>query len=308
MFGGRRSNRWARLNRRFKTRIEGVPAPDRNDECLFYQTLLGAWPLGLERPDAAFVDRMDDYLLKAIREAQTHSSWINPNEEYDGAASTFVRAALDPANQDFLDDFAKLRSRVAFAGAFNSLTQHALKLTAPGVPDMYQGTEIWDFSLVDPDNRRPVDFELRKRLLADLDGDELTENWADGRIKLFLTQSLLAFRRKHPKLFSTGAYIPLAASGAHANHVIAFARQDGDQELIVVAPRFIDELAAGSETPPLGEVWKGTHLALPKTVAGAKFRDVFTGAELEPSDARELPLAALFAGFPIAVLTRITEE
>jgi (1->4)-alpha-D-glucan 1-alpha-D-glucosylmutase len=301
-------NRWARFNRKYKTRIDGVHAPDRNDECLLYQTLLGAWPLGLDRPDAEFVNRMDAYLLKAIREAQAHSSWINPNAEYDGAASAFVRAVLDRANRDFLEDFVKLRDRVAFAGAFNSLTQQALKLTVPGVPDIYQGTELWDFSLVDPDNRRPVDFETREQRLADLDGGASIENWTDGRIKLFLTHRLLGFRREHPELFSAGAYIPLNASGAHAEHVIAFARQLGGQQLIVAAPRFIDELTAGSETPPLGDVWGETRLALPKTAAGARFRDLFTGVELEPSESRDVDLAALLAEFPVAVLARIIEE
>ncbi|MCD6034233.1 MAG: malto-oligosyltrehalose synthase, partial [Thermomicrobiales bacterium] len=227
-------NRWARLNRRGKTRVEGASAPDRNDEYLFYQTLLGAWPWGTETPDEAFVARIEAFMLKAARESQVHTSWVNPDPAYEDALQRFVRAALDTSRPNpFLEDFAALREMVAHAGAINALAQQLLKLTAPGVPDIYQGTELWDQSLVDPDNRRPVDYRQRTRLLRGLQrgrpgrrlAADLLETKADGRIKLYLTSRALACRATFPDLFARGAYIPLAAEGAAADHVVAFARR-----------------------------------------------------------------------------------
>ena len=298
-------NRWARANRRFKTKIDGALAPDRNDESLLYQTLLGAWPLGVAAPGDDFVDRIAAYLLKAIREAQAHSSWLNPNEAYDGAASAFVRGVLSPSNSLFLDDFAVLQARVVAAGAINGLTQQLLKLTAPGVPDIYQGTEVWDFSLVDPDNRRPVDYQMRQQLLDRLDDPGLVENWADGRIKLSVTQRTLAFRRENAGLFAEGGYLPLTAAGAGAHHLIAFARQLGEREAIIIAPRLSDSLTAGSVDAPVGGVWSGTRLALPRSLAGVQFRDLFTGELFDASESRDLDLAAVLATFPVALLERI---
>ncbi|HEX5499376.1 MAG TPA: malto-oligosyltrehalose synthase, partial [Thermomicrobiales bacterium] len=188
-------NRWTRLNRRHRGRVDGASAPARNDEYLFYQTLLGAWPFDATRPDAEFVDRIETFMLKAVREAQVHTSWINPNEAYETALAAFVRGVLGDGQDAFFDDFAGLRQTVAHLGAFNALAQQLLKLTAPGVPDIYQGTELWDFSLVDPDNRRPVDYAVRSRLLKALRRrkpspaltTELLDQKADGRIKLYLT-------------------------------------------------------------------------------------------------------------------------
>src|SRR3712207_2763961 len=178
-------NRWARLNRRHKQRVDGQSAPSRNDEYLLYQILLGAWPFGrLEGTDReAFVGRIQEYMTKATKEAKVRTSWINPNEAYDAATRDFIRAILDERESlAFLADFAALQSRVAEAGVLNGLAQALLKLTVPGVPDVYQGNELWDFSLVDPDNRRPVDYALRAKLLRDLGGDvERAGKAAGGR-------------------------------------------------------------------------------------------------------------------------------
>jgi (1->4)-alpha-D-glucan 1-alpha-D-glucosylmutase len=316
-------NRWARLNRKRKTRVEGAPAPDRNDEYLLYQTLLGAWPdeeEGREQPD--WPDRVEAYLLKAIREAQRHTNWVNPNEAYEEATRAFVRAVLDPAlSAPFLADFAALRRRVAHLGAFNALGQQLLKLTSPGVPDVYQGTELWDLSLVDPDNRRPVDFARRARLLRDLRrrkpsprlARDLVRAKADGRVKLWLTQRALACRAAALDLFACGDYLPLAARGAQAGHVCAFARRlaaiDGEREVVVVVPRLVASLVKDDESAPTGAaVWGETTIPLPDAPVGGAYRNVFTDEVARVSEGpggAGLRLAEVLATFPVALLERV---
>jgi (1->4)-alpha-D-glucan 1-alpha-D-glucosylmutase len=310
-------NRWARLNRRHKSRIEGALAPDRNDEYRFYQTLLGAWPWGMATPDAEFVERIDAFMLKAAREAQVHTSWINPNDGYEAALRRFVRAALDPATaQPFLDDLTSLRETVAHVGAINALAQQLLKLTAPGVPDVYQGTELWDQSLVDPDNRRPVDYALRGKLLRGLNrrkpgrslAQELLATKEDGRIKLYLTAHALAFRNAHPDLFLFGDYVPLAAAGPAAEHVVAFARRHGTKEAVAVVPRLVAGLTRKQLIDPVGEeVWGETRLVIPDVEPGTRYRDMFTGQSIEAisgDDKAALLLVEVFAALPFALLER----
>ena len=306
-------NRWARLNRRAKTRVEGASAPDRNDEYLFYQTLLGAWPWGAETPDEAFVARIEAFMLKAARESQVHTSWVNPDPAYEDALRQFVRAALDASRPNpFLEDFAALREMVAHAGAINALAQQLLKLTAPGVPDIYQGTELWDQSLVDPDNRRPVDYAQRGRLLRGLArrrpgrrlAAELLETKADGRIKLYLTSRALACRAAYPDLFARGDYIPLAAEGAAADHVVAFARRDAENEFITVVPRLVVGLTRKELVDPIGpEVWGDTRLLLPDAEPGTRYRDVFSGETVKTAssdDGAVLPIAEVFAASSVS--------
>ena len=311
-------NRWARLNRRRKTRVEGASAPDRNDEYLFYQTVLGAWPWGVETPDATFVARLEAFMIKAARESQTHTSWVNPDAPYEDALAEFVRATLDTARPNpFLEDIATLRDLVAHVGAVNALAQQLLKLTAPGVPDIYQGTELWDQSLVDPDNRRPVDYAARARLSKALRrrrpsralARELLQSRADGRVKLYLTARALAFRAAHPALFAQGEYLPLAAAGDAAEHVVAFARHDGNDEAIVAVPRLVAGLTGKTLVDPIGsEVWGDTRLVVPGVAAGTRYRDAFSGMTLESSaegGEATLPLAKVFALLPFAMLERI---
>src|SRR5262249_35531427 len=259
--------RWGRLTSSKRAVVEAQPAPDRNDEYLLYQTLLGTWPP--EPPTAEafaqFRERIAAYMHKATKEAKVHTSWVNPNEEYDAAVRQFVARLLpDTADDPFLNDLLALQRRVAFFGYFNSLAQVLLKLTCPGVPDLYQGTELWDLSLVDPDNRRPVDYDLRQEILAefrirlDKGGQDLTQltaellaNLADGRINFYLISQALIFRRPHEEVFARGDYFPLEAIGSKRDHVCAFARVAGDQVLLSIAPRLVVGFGDGAERPPL---------------------------------------------------------
>ena len=279
--------------------------------------MLGAWPWGVETPDEAFVARIEAFMLKAARESQVHTSWVNPDPAYEDALQRFVRAALDASRPNpFLEDFAALREMVAHAGAINALAQQLLKLTAPGVPDIYQGTELWDQSLVDPDNRRPVDYRQRARLLRGLQrrrpgrrlAADLLETKADGRVKLYLTSRALACRAAYPDLFARGAYIPLAAEGAAADHVVAFARRDAENEFITAVPRLVVGLTGKELVDPIGpEVWGDTRLLLPDAEPGTRYRDVFSGETIKVSasdDGAVLPIAEVFAAFPFALLER----
>jgi (1->4)-alpha-D-glucan 1-alpha-D-glucosylmutase len=294
--------RWERLNRDLKTLVEDAPAPDAREEYLIYQTLLGAWPLtgGAAEP---FIQRMQEYLRKALREAKLHSSWLSPHEEYEQAVLGFIARILEP-DSAFLAEFIDFQTPLAQAGLFNSLAQTLLKITAPGVPDFYQGSELWDFSLVDPDNRRPVDYALRQSLFAALAPLEpLAERLRqpeDGRLKLWLTTRALQFRHQHNDLFERGDYIPLTAPGTRASQVIAFARQYGEQTVLVAAGRFFTQFPG----EPTGAAWGDTQLSLPAPAAGC-YRDVFTGRNV-CADLREQPsslrLSEAFAQWPLALL------
>jgi (1->4)-alpha-D-glucan 1-alpha-D-glucosylmutase len=310
---------WTRLNVAKKTAGEGAPMPSRNDEYLLYQTLVGAWPADgpLAGDDLiAFRDRIAAYMEKATREAKVNTSWVNPNAAYDEAVRGFVAGILDPRrSKRFLDALATFARRVAFFGRFNSLTQTLVKLTAPGVPDIYQGCELWDLSLVDPDNRRPVDYGLRRRLLDELGqgepdaglAGELLERAADGRIKLHITQRALRLRRERPELFAAGDYLPLEAAGERAAHVIAYARRHAAAEVLVAAPRLSAVLSGGVERPPIGELWGDTWLATPHAAPGARYRDLLSGAALSVAGrdgAAGLALGELLALLPVALLVK----
>ena len=313
-------NRWTRLNRKQKQRLEGRAAPDRNDEFLLYQTLIGTWPgTGRRRPTARYVARIVAYMQKATREAQVHTSWLSPNESYEAATTEFVKALLDPkVSGPFLADFTEFASGIAYFGALNALTQQTLKLTVPGVPDIYQGTESWDDSLVDPDNRRPVDYPARARELASVssleDGSRLVKDLPAGGGKLFVTNKLLQLRRRCQSLFAAGDYQPLDAGGERAEHVCAFRRQHADtgEEIVVVVPRLVAGLMAGRTAPPLGrEAWGDTWLRLPGQGAepAATFRHLFTNEMIAVESggdegAATLAMADVLARFPVAVLVR----
>jgi (1->4)-alpha-D-glucan 1-alpha-D-glucosylmutase len=311
--------RWSTLNRGHRTDLDDGPAPDANEEYLYYQSLLGAWPL--EPYDDAeyqrFVQRVQDYMQKALHEAKVHSSWINPDTEYVEAFKKFVAQTLDPAvSGAFLQDLRTLQRKVAHYGLFNSLAQTLIKLTAPGVPDTYQGTELWALHLTDPDNRQPVDYALRKRLLAHLRercavrprlpqlARELVSQKEDGRIKLYVTWRALGCRREHPDLFTTGAYIPLAASGSQQEHVFAFARIHGGDCAVVIVPRLLTRVAPDLTQLPLGSaIWDETAVTLPALPARS-LTNLFTGETiaLAGSQPRQLLLARLFNYFPVALL------
>jgi len=299
---------WQNLNRKHRRVVDGQAVPGPNEEYLIYQTLVGAWPIS--------VDRLQAYLLKAIHEAKVETSWINPAIRYDEAVLSFAKAILDPEQSaKFLADFTRFYERVAAFGALNSLAQVLIKVTSPGVPDFYQGTELWDLSLVDPDNRRPVEWPLRVRLLNDLVKEiesstdrvglarSLLETREDGRIKLYLTQQTLAFRRARARLFERGDYRPLDAQGSLAEHVCAFARVGDGGVALTVVPRHLAKRRV--DGPPVGpDYWGSTWLTMPDDL-GARFRNVLTGEILEvasTAEGRGLPLGSVLANFPVALL------
>jgi (1->4)-alpha-D-glucan 1-alpha-D-glucosylmutase len=296
--------------------VSGGKAPDANEEYLLYQTILGAWPAGAKTADPEFVDRIQQYMRKALREAKVHTSWINPNEAYEEAVNGFVAKVLDPnVSGAFLDRLGALRAEVEHAGWFNSLSQLVLKVGAPGLPDFYQGTELWDLSLVDPDNRRPVDFEHRKKLLSAIRSEAETDapalvarllgNITDGRIKMYVTQRALGFRRSHRALFERGTYEPLKPSGAHASSVVAFARRHEGQSVLVVTGRLYTSIAKAPALP-IGAHWGTTRIDL--ATASGRFRDALTGqiVQVESDGGRgHLPLARVFAHLPVAMLEAV---
>jgi (1->4)-alpha-D-glucan 1-alpha-D-glucosylmutase len=311
----RRVLTWRRLNRRKKETLDGQPVPDANEEYLLYQTLLGAWPLGpLSAEDlAVFAQRIQQFMFKAGREAKVHSSWVSPVPERERAVARFVAALLDTrVSRAFLSDFLSFQREVSRWGMYTSLGLILLKVTAPGTPDFYQGTELWDFSLVDPDNRRPVDFALRRRILAELDAEvaaasdlpalarRLVEAREDGRIKLHVVRRALSARHRHGALFAAGDYQPLEAAGPRAEHVCAYARTRGAESAITIVPRLL--AAGGFPDPPLGSAaWgAGSHVLIPAH-EGRRFRNAFTGESLRPESGR-LDLASVFASFPVALL------
>lgn len=307
--------RWREINRPNKCYVEGVEAPSRNDEYLLYQTLVGAWPNDLAGPEAQakLCERIKAYMLKAIREAKDQTSWSNQNVAYEEAITEFVNSIFNSSsNAEFLQEFIPFQQLVSAFGMYNSLSQTLIKLTAPGVPDIYQGMELWDFSLVDPDNRRPVDYEQRKRVLNGMQswGREdlpqnllsLTSHRQDGRIKLYLTWKALNARKKYAELFRVGGYSPLVVQGEKAAHVIAFKRCLGDTLAIVVVPRLCAQLLSSPERT-LGDesIWGDTTLEL--SSAPGALQNVMTSETLpaEFPDAR-IPVAQLFKNFPVALL------
>jgi (1->4)-alpha-D-glucan 1-alpha-D-glucosylmutase len=309
-----RLERWAQLNRSRRREVDGQEAPSRNDEYLLYQTLVGAWPPEKLNDEELtdFRGRIKAYMEKALREAQVHTSWVNVNEEYEAAVADFVEALLTPSETNlFLGEFVPFARRVARLGALNSLSQTLIKLTAPGVPDVYQGNELWDFSLVDPDNRRPVDYGLRKKLLAELEGIEgddvrnLLEAWQDGRPKLHVTRGALALRKERADLFEKGEYVPLEVSGAKADHIVAFARLFGGQATVTIAPRLHANLTDISETLPANpEVWEGTSVDVSELPV-AQYRNVLTGEMVEPEDRdgeKRISVETTSSNFPVALL------
>jgi (1->4)-alpha-D-glucan 1-alpha-D-glucosylmutase len=335
--------RWQSLNEPFRVELEGVPTPDPNEEYLLYQTLVGTWPLdrGDEAAWSEYVERIVRYMEKALKEAKLRTSWLSPYEEYDQAIAAFCRSILgDRREGEFVEDLDAFVRAIADAGFMNSLAQVLLKICAPGVPDFYQGTELWDFNLVDPDNRRPVNFARRREMLAELQARaaedlsglaaELLERWPDERLKLFVTWRALDYRRRNLALFLHGTYEPLAAHGAREAALCGFARTHGSDWLLVAVPRFTRQawsapveagvvevghvLAEAEPSQPSSAVvpqalamWlEDTSLVLP-IGAPQHWQDVFTGEQFSAEDndagAATLRAATLAARFPLIMLS-----
>jgi (1->4)-alpha-D-glucan 1-alpha-D-glucosylmutase len=320
--------RWSRMNRRKKSQMDGQWIPDRNEEYLLYQTLLGVWPVRPmdDNDREIFLIRIKDYMLKAAREAKVNTSWISPNRSYEEGLLQFVDAILSlSAENPFLRDFEFFQKKISYWGMFNSISQTLLKITCPGIPDFYQGTELWDFSLVDPDNRRPVDFEIRGKRLAEMKATmkrmeraglsleefakDLVRDWRDGSIKLYVTLQALHFRKDNGLLFQDGSYAPLVARGDLQEHVCAFARRRGEKVVLVAVPRFLVRLIRSPDGIPFGEsAWGDAGILIPPEIPGITFRNVFTGELLQRiKKNREgvLPLHQVFSNFPVALLEKI---
>jgi (1->4)-alpha-D-glucan 1-alpha-D-glucosylmutase len=316
---GRNVFRWRRANRARKRLLgDGRYVPDWNEEYLLYQTLAGTWPFEAQsaHPSQEYLERIQRYMTKAVHEAKVNLSWINTDPAYIEALRQFIEKILAPGTRSrpnaFLGQMQLFAPLLAFFGGINSLAQRLLMIGSPGNPDIYQGMELWDFSLVDPDNRRPVDYERRRRALQELDrraetGDlpilcaELLGSFADGRIKLWTTMQALRARRERRELFHLGSYTPLYALGAKREHLVAFAREQQGQVAIVAVPRLSFTLAAGSVRPPLRELWEDTELPVPPRAA--EFMDsVFTGEKIRVTAERTLLGREIFAHFPVALL------
>ncbi len=299
---------WSRLNKQHKQSTDSGEAPDTNDEYFLYQTLIGAFPFGeVEIPH--FRRRLENYLIKAVREAKVHTAWLAPDASYEQAFSSFLAALLDRGRDNsFLEAFLPFQRRIAWYGMLNSLSQVLLKTTCPGTPDFYQGSELWDLNLVDPDNRRPVDFTLRGNLLRrivesgeDAGGSlipDLFSRFEDGAVKLFLIHRALRAREELPDLFCKGSYTPLSTSGRWKNNLVAFARNGNARWSVTAVPRFCTEVCQAGDLPLGPETWDDTQVRLPRGVR--QWKNMITGENLEGS--RILSAGRLFATFPGALL------
>ncbi|MBD2746339.1 malto-oligosyltrehalose synthase [Microvirga sp. BT688] len=293
---------WKELASPHLSQIDGVPAPDDNDQVILLQALLGAWPLELlEKADckklASFQERMEGYLTKALREAKRHTSWVAPHEAYEEAALGLLRAVLDP-KASFLERFGDLNRRLSVLGMLNGLTRTALKLTLPGVPDIYQGTEFWDFSLVDPDNRRPVDYAARSIALEKDDAlTSLMRAWTDGRIKQRIIAALLRDRAQSPALYAEGNYQTLKAEGDRADHLLAYVRRHGADSLAIVVPRLWAGLMKSDNPSIDAAIWGDTSIEL----AQGRWLNVITGNEVLVDGSRA-KVSGLMGDVPFAVL------
>lgn len=283
---------WAKLNAKHKEEVDGRQAPDRNEEYFLYQTLLGAWPVEGESCEK-LVERLQVYLVKATREAMVHTRWTRPNQRHEEALRQFVARILSPAADDFLRDFRSLQREIAYYGMVNSLSQLLLKIATPGVTDFYQGDELWDLRLVDPDNRSPVDFERRTAMLTKIAYDEaadsaglignMLEHWYDGRIKLFLLWKAIRFRREHAALFQEGEFLPLETRGDCQQHVVCFMRRRKQNQTVVAVPRWLSQVASSAKGQ---RNWHNTEVVLPPN-SPDRWRSVVSGQEVTAHQARD---------------------
>jgi (1->4)-alpha-D-glucan 1-alpha-D-glucosylmutase len=301
--------KWQQINKPLHGESKSEPWAISNEEYFLYQSLVGGWPIEEPIP-ANFADRLEEYLLKSMKEAKVNTSWSFPNEEHEKQAIAFARKILEPAHS-FVKSFRPFQKKIAHYGVFNSLAQTLIKLTTPGVPDVYQGCELWDLSFVDPDNRRPVDYQVRMQYLEQIRTQQkenrqallqdLLKNKEDGRIKLFTVYTGLQLRNKYIALFNEGAYIPLQVSGKYREHIFAFACEKDGLAIIIAIPRFLTKVIDDTELP-LGEVWQDTTIELPQSLSSANWQQVFSEKSIKADG--KLPLKNVFSEFPLGLLVK----
>ena len=307
---------WHEINAPFKQCVGGRDIPDHNDEYFFYQTLLGAFPFYPEEY-STFVERIKEYIIKAIREAKVHTAWLRHDDVYESGFIHFIERVLKPGKDNlFLQSFAPFQKKIQHYGICNSLSQTLLKITSPGLPDFYQGTELWDLSLVDPDNRRPVDFDKRLDLLSKIKAKtktkktmlslmaDLLKHPEEGALKLFLIYRALQTRRDYLDLFQRGGYQKLTVVGSLKAHVVAFARDLGESRAIAIVPRFLTSLSKEGEYPLGEQVWHETRITPPPGSATV-WQNVITGQEIQGEDT--LWLKEVLSHFPVALLIQTSE-
>lgn len=305
---------WSKENESHKQSVEGRKVPDANEEYLIYQALVGMWPA--DRSElSSLSERLREYAIKAIREAMVHTRWTEPNRAHELAVCNFIQKILSRQDHSrFVCGVTRFLQKVAYAGMINGLSQALLKIACPGVPDFYQGSELWNRHLVDPDNRRPVDFQIRTEALQTLlDGahfetagiaGDLLAQWPDGRVKLFMIWKALGCRRQYPLLFREGEFAPLEVAGEGSHHVVSFLRRLGEEQAIIAIPRWVANIPNSGDKTAAGKFWKGTNLQLPPETPNS-WRNVFTAKASESRPGGGKPLISvgeLFADFPVALL------
>ncbi|MFW6149520.1 MAG: malto-oligosyltrehalose synthase, partial [Atribacterota bacterium] len=304
---------WHHLNIAKKKKAGALLFPDKNMEYFIYQTLIGTFPFsGLSGVNRVYQERIQQYLLKSAREAKTYTSWLNPYKPYEEALIDFTNELLkqgDQKNNQFLNDLFAFQKTISHYGMLNSLSQILLKLTCPGVPDFYQGSELWDFRLVDPDNRRPVDYKCRIHYLEDIQIkkrdtivvllEELLAKPADGRIKLFIIHQLLQLRKKEPELFHEGSFIPLAVQGKHKNHLLTYLREYQDKAILVVIPRFYTSLVKPGQYPLGKDIWEDTIIKLPISIKEQAW-DCISEKSIQLNNL--IPIGKILEYFPVSVI------
>jgi (1->4)-alpha-D-glucan 1-alpha-D-glucosylmutase len=301
--------KWSRLNLKKRKTVNSKLVPNRNEEYYIYQALIGSFPFNrTEVPE--FTNRLTHHMTKAVREAKVNSSWISPNLQYEKGVASFVTELLELNKRNaFLHEFMPFQKKIAFCGFLNSLSQTLIKITSPGIPDFYQGTELWDLNFVDPDNRRQVDFQKRQRYLDEIQNLKSTEvsgllsSFEDGRVKIFEINKALEVRNKKRTLFQEGSYIPLRIKGSLRNHVIAFCRKKETSYVVIIAPRFLVNLT-DMQRLPFSDAWKDTFVCLPKG-ASKEWNEIFTGKSLVSKKSgpdEGFYVAELLQIFPVALL------
>lgn len=305
---------WREINHSHKIHIRSKEVPSANDEYFFYQSLIGTYPFD-ESDNAKFIERLKDYMLKSVREAKVQTAWLRPDTAYEEGFLAFVEKVLAPSKSNqFLKEFVPFQKRIANYGIFNSLSQTLLKYAAPGVPDTYQGTELWDLSMVDPDNRRPVDYEQRMVILKNIKNraktdnpkliEELLSTKEDGRIKLFITYKLLQARQENVEVFQKGSYLPLEVVGKFKDNIVAFARCFNNQMAIAIAPRFLTNLIEEGRYPCGEQVWEDTQLQIPQQLQ-SNWQDIFSKQVISNSKSGSIAIAQILQHLPVALLLNV---